>query len=127
MIVISKKPSFSCLGFLCASFHAYRRSKDFRLRSGFANRFATETLFQKRLRHSALQNFRLSDSVENHLKQTTHLTSLNFHFIAITKSTCRICHKDMPFNATLQACEFSAVGRRRSAGSGRSPAVWNGS
>jgi hypothetical protein len=89
MIVISSQPTFSCFCFLWASFHAYRRSKDFFLRVGSASRFATETLFQNRLRHWALQNFRLSDSVANRFKHIGQVTSLTFHFIAITNNTCR--------------------------------------
>jgi hypothetical protein len=90
MIVISSQPSLGCLSRLRASFHASKRSNDFRFRSGSANRLATETLFQNRLRHWALQNTRLFESVENRLRQTGQVTTLNSHFIAvITNLTCR--------------------------------------
>jgi hypothetical protein len=89
MIVISSQPSLGCLSRLWVSFHAIKRSKDFRFRSGSANRLATETLFQNRLRHWALQNLRLSDSVVNRFKHIGQVTSLTFHFIAITNNTCQ--------------------------------------
>jgi hypothetical protein len=99
---MSNQPSLGWLSRLWASFHAINCSKDFCLRFGSANRLKAEILFQKRLRHWALQNFRFFENVITRLKQTGQVNSLYSHFIAITNITWSgyvtvVCRLMLPF------------------------------
>jgi hypothetical protein len=63
MIVISSQLSLGCLSRLRASFHAINRSKDACFFAGSLNLLKRHLNRFHRLRHLALQNFRLFDAV----------------------------------------------------------------